>query len=62
MASPIMSSQYFTLAINDSAVAQIPSIPTPMPLVETTLSQVNVLFVNPSVKNNITDNSSDRTS
>ncbi|MBE9004414.1 DUF1565 domain-containing protein [Fortiea sp. LEGE XX443] len=42
------------LAINSSAVAQ-------MPLGDRTLSQVNVLFVNPSIGDDTTGNGSDRT-
>jgi len=49
------------LAINGSAVAQVPSIPDQMPLGERTLSQVNVLFVNPSIGDDTTGNGSDRT-
>jgi parallel beta-helix repeat protein len=49
------------LAINGSVVAQIPSIPDKMPLGERTLSQVNAVFVNPSVGNDTTGNGSDRT-
>ncbi|MBE9209255.1 DUF1565 domain-containing protein [Nostoc sp. LEGE 06077] len=49
------------LAINNSAVAQMPSIPDRMPLGERTLSQVNVLFVNPSIGDDTTGNGSDRT-
>lgn len=39
-----------------SAVAQVPSIPNQMPLGEKTLSQVNVLFVNPSIGDNTVGN------
>ncbi|MCC5635382.1 DUF1565 domain-containing protein [Nostoc sp. CHAB 5844] len=49
------------LAINSSVVAQMPSIPDRMPLGERTLSQVNVLFVNPSIGDDTTGNGSDRT-
>ncbi|BBD61736.1 hypothetical protein NIES2109_45700 [Nostoc sp. HK-01] len=49
------------LAINSSAVAQMPSIPDQMPLGERKLSQVNVLFVNPSIGDDTTGNGSDRT-
>ncbi|GBE93891.1 DUF1565 domain-containing protein [Nostoc cycadae] len=49
------------LEINSSAVAQMPSIPDQMPLGERKLSQVNVLFVNPSIGDDTTGNGSDRT-
>ncbi|MBU7586427.1 MAG: DUF1565 domain-containing protein [Nostoc sp. TH1S01] len=49
------------LAINSSAVAQMPSIPNSMPLGERTLSQVNVMFVNPSIGDDTNGNGSDRT-
>ncbi|MBD2439495.1 DUF1565 domain-containing protein [Nostoc sp. FACHB-110] len=49
------------LAINGSAVAQMPSIPDRMPLGERTLSQVNAVFVNPSIGDDTTGNGSDRT-
>jgi len=49
------------LAINGSAVAQMPSIPDRMPLGERTLSQVNAVFVNPSVGDDTNGNGSDRT-
>ncbi|MBD2593874.1 DUF1565 domain-containing protein [Nostoc spongiaeforme FACHB-130] len=49
------------LAINNSAVAQMPSLPNRMPLGERPISQVNVLFVNPSIGDDTTGNGSDRT-
>lgn len=49
------------LAINGSAVAQMPSIPDRMPLGERPLSQVHAVFVNPSVGDDTTGNGSDRT-
>ncbi|BAZ47734.1 hypothetical protein NIES4103_03370 [Nostoc sp. NIES-4103] len=44
-----------------SAVAQMPSVPERMPLNETTMSQVNVLFVNPSVGDDTGGNGSENT-
>ncbi|MBH8561114.1 DUF1565 domain-containing protein [Nostoc sp. CENA67] len=44
-----------------SAVAQMPSVPERMPLNETTMSQVNVLFVNPSVGDDTRGNGSQST-
>ena len=44
-----------------SAVAQMPSVPERMPLNETTMSQVNVLFVNPSVGDDTGGNGSQST-
>jgi parallel beta-helix repeat protein len=49
------------LAINGSAVAQMSSMPDRMPLGERTLSQVNVVFVNPSIGDDTKGNGSDRT-
>jgi parallel beta-helix repeat protein len=49
------------LTINGSVVAQVPSISDRMPLGERTLSQVNAVFVNPSVGDDTTGNGSDRT-
>lgn len=43
----------------DSVVAQVPPVSSPMPLGETTISQVNVLFVNPSIGDDTTGNGSE---
>ncbi|WP_341527656.1 DUF1565 domain-containing protein [Nostoc sp. UHCC 0302] len=43
-----------------SATAQLPDAPNQMPLGEKTISQVNALFVNPSVGDDNTGNGSDR--
>ena len=48
-----------SMAFLGSAIAQMPSTPNSAPVGEKTISQVNMLFVNPSVGDNSTGNGSE---